>query len=247
MRNERAKARPAERCAPVAARGARSRRGVRRGGLVGPAADGLAVVNGSGLDRLAGGAFSGWQLAGDASTDLKLAMNLGDEGAPPEVGVITRLAGVDLEINPGQLPVRDISGTLAYSTAGGFASTDLVGELWGRPLAATIGQAAAPGRRSSAVEIDLASVVDIGDVRRWLGLELLGFASGRSAVAVQVVVPSRAPGRLRVVTELGGIALDLPSPWGKPAATRRELVLDLAQTGSNVVLGLELEGGLESR
>ncbi len=215
--------------------------------LEGPAADGLVVVNGSGLDRLAGGAFSRWQLSGDASTKLNLAIDLGDEGGPPQVGVTTRFAGVDLEINPGELPVRNISGELAYSTAQGFSSTDLVGELWGRPLAAAVGQGAAGRRKRSAVTIDLASVVDIGDVRQWLGLELLGFASGRSAVTVQVVVPSGAPGWLRVVTDLDGISLDLPSPWGKPAGTHRQLIVDLAQNGNDVALGLELEGGLKSR
>lgn len=222
------------------------------GRLVGPAADGLQVVNGSDLTELAGPAFSQWRLSGDLHTDLKLALNLSDESVPPRVDLSARFTGVDLDIVPGQLPIRNISGKLNYDTARGFSSTGLRGELWGQPLTGTLGQREATELpdgtgQAAAVVIDIASVVGMDDVRQWLDLELLAFARGQAAVDARLVAAAGDPVSLSLDTNLAGISLDLPAPWGKAAEEIRQLHLDISPGEESLGLGLGLEGGLQSR
>ncbi len=219
------------------------------GSLAGPAADGLAVVNNSPLGELAGGTFSDWQLAGELTADIALLLNLTDDTVTPQVGVATRLAAADLDINPGQLPLRGISGELDYDSEAGFSSRDLVGELWGRPLQASVGQrkTAAEGGGAgvhSALSVTLSGTVDMSDIRQWLDLDLLAFASGKSAVEVELLAGAGTSPVLSVDSTLQGVSLDLPEPWGKPAAVARPLHLELALGGDELQLGLEMAGGL---
>lgn len=216
----------------------------------GPAADGLAVVNGSELSKVAGPAFSRWQLSGDLQTELRLAMNLSHRSVPPQVELVTRIADADLDIVPGNLPIRHISGQLNYSTAGGFSSTGLVGELWGRPLAAAVGQRPASVRQDGtavpeAVTIGVSSAVAMDDLRHWLDLELLAFARGKAPVQAEIVVPRGEPMLVEIGSSLAGVSLDLPPPWGKSADTEQPLHLAIAPGSESLVLGLEFGRDLE--
>ena len=90
------------------------------GKVLGPAADGLKVLNestlcrdgGSGLCRLDGQPVS-------LETDLALRMNLSDKSVVPQVDVATRWRDVDLLVMPGNLPVQAVNGEFDYSTTHG--------------------------------------------------------------------------------------------------------------------------------
>ena len=219
------------------------------GSLAGPAADGLAVVNNSPLGGLVGGTFSDWRLAGELATDIDLLLNLTDKAIVPAVAVSARFAGAELDIQPGKLPLRGISGVLDYDSEAGFSSRDLVAELWGRPLQVVVGQrplaAAENGREAPRlVSVAASGSVAMSDIRKWLDLDLLAFASGSSAVALELLAGAGTSPVLNLESELKGISLDLPEPWGKAAATTRALQLELALGSDELRLGLELEGGL---
>ncbi len=221
------------------------------GSTVGPAADGLAVVNDSPLADLAGDVFADWQLGGDLATDIALLLDLGDGAAPPEVRVSTRFTDVDLDIRPGGLPLRAISGVLDYDTRTGFSSRDLAGQLWGRALQASVGQrqavspaaaGAAAGAGTSgerpAVSVAIETTVDMGDLGQWLGLERAGFAAGQAAAYLELVAAAGAAPALSIDSTLAGVSLDLPAPWGKAADTQRPLHLELALGRDSVLLDI---------
>ena len=220
------------------------------GSVKGPADDGLAVLNESPLTDIVGGTFTHWAVQGELETDLYLQMNLTDTSVPPEVAVATRLRGVDLDIRPGNLPVRAASGNFNYSSAEGFSSADLAGELWGKPLSARVGQREARrgGGRSgagSAVEVNIATRVEMADLREWLDLESLAFARGETAVDIQLLVAPGDSPLLRVDSELAGVSLDLPSPWRKDAADKSELSLAMPLGAGSNRLDLDLDGQLK--
>jgi len=221
------------------------------GEVAGPAADGLAVVNGSPLAQAAGDVFRDWQLEGDLVTQIALLLDLGDDPAPPDVHVSSRFSAVNLDIRPGELPLRGISGELDYDTSTGFSSRDLVGQLWGRPLQASVAQlpvSAEPGAGSghSAVSVTIATTVDMKDVRNWLGLEQLAFAKGQAAASLELVAGTGKPAQLSIDSSLDGISLDLPVPWGKPADRERGLHLTLAPGGDSLLLGIAMADELEA-
>jgi uncharacterized protein YhdP len=219
------------------------------GSVAGSAADGLAVVNDSPLAQFAGDAFRNWQLDGELATDIELLLDLGHGAAPPQVRVSTRFTDVDLDIRPGELPLRAISGVLEYDSPVGFSSRDLTGQLWGRPLQATVGQRPvagtpdAPGERP-AVSVAFSTTVDMGDIRQWLGLEQLGFASGQAAAHLELVAGAGVPPVLSIDSALAGVSLDLPAPWDKAAATEQQLHLGLTLGGDSLLVDMHMANGL---
>ena len=219
------------------------------GSLAGPAADGLTVVNSSPLGRIVGGTFSDWQLAGELETDIELLLSLTDSAVEPMVAVSTRFVGADLDIQPGKLPLRGISGVLDYDSGAGFSSRELEGELWGRPFQAAVAQRTVAagewdGGEQRVVSVSLSGTVDMSDIRKWLDLDLLAFAKGRTAVALELLAGAGAVPVLSLDSTLQGVSLDLPEPWGKPAASDRPLELELALDPQALRLGLALDGGL---
>ncbi len=219
------------------------------GSLRGPAADGLAILNDSPLSQYVGGAFADWQLDGGLDTDLRLLIALGDTSAPPHVTVTTGWHDVDVSILPGGLPVRGVSGTLAYDSEQGFRSEDLAGSLWGRPLAIDVQRAearsSAPAAGPPPTRVTVATEVDMADIRKWLGLDLLRFAQGRSGVGLWIDVAAGEVPTLTASSDLRGVSLDLPPPWNTPADITRPLVLRMPLGGDDQPLEVTLAGGID--
>lgn len=219
------------------------------GRLVGPAADGLYVVNNSPLSELVGNAFGAWGLTGELATELALDLNLSDEQVAPGVVLSVSFTDVDLDIEPGKLPLRGINGILDYDSAAGFSSRDLVGTLWGRPLQARVSQGAADrGAGSSqgkaAVSVGVTTAVDMADLRKWLGLDLLAFATGQTPLSLELVSGAGQPPVLTIDSTLQGVGLDFPAPWAKPSGSESRFQLELLLGPDKLSLGLDLAGEL---
>jgi uncharacterized protein (TIGR02099 family) len=220
--------------------------------IVGPAADGLAVLNDSPLSGYTRGVLADAKLRGEMETDLNLLVNLSDTAAPKKVDVATHFSAVELDLNPGNLPFRGIYGALSYTTATGFTSDDLQAQLWGEPVRVVVSpQTLSPqtgeGEGQRAVTVELSSVLEMAAVQRWLGLEALAFAEGRTQVEVQVVASPGVAPVLTIDSDLQGVSLDLPVPWGKSADIPRPLHFDLDLAGGDVLLGFEMAEGLSAQ
>jgi uncharacterized protein (TIGR02099 family) len=217
-----------------------------RGHLSGSAADGLRVVNESALTDVVGSTFADWQLSGALDTDLTLQLNLNNISAFPTVEVATHWQQVNLNIVPLSLSVEGINGHLHYSSAAGFSAQDLSGSLWQQPLRAQLRQAEAEvfDPRATPLHISLSSQVAAQDLQQWLQVEALSLASGRTAVAADITVTPGDVPVLSATTDLQGLALDLPEPWAKVEAARRELALALPLAGDEQVLSLNLDDDL---
>ena len=219
-----------------------------RGGISGPAADGLAVLNDSPLTDIVGGAFTDWSLEGGLETELALHLKLGDNPPPPVVDIDTRWRDVDLRIMPGNLPVESLNGEFSYSSENGFTSRALAGVLWGRTVNARLEQrhaGAAYDPSSSTVEVQVATDVAMSDVRDWLGLAPLGFASGEATASVGVrVAPGEAP-VLTVASAVKEVALDLPDPWRKAPGTPADFRLEMPLGDAGAPMRLSLDDQLQ--
>jgi uncharacterized protein (TIGR02099 family) len=220
--------------------------------LAGPAADGLTVIKDSPLNQYVGGALADTKLSGEMAAEIGLLINLGDLALPPQVEVSTRFSDADLDIHPGNLPLRDISGILDYTTANGFSSRDLVARLWGQPVQVELAQQAMdeePGTdgERKAVAMEFSTAVDMADLSQWLGLDSLAFAQGETEVVVQVIAAPGSPPLLTIESDLLGVSLDLPAPWAKPLEIERQLHIDLDLGGDRLLLGIEMAGGVAAQ
>ncbi|MAT94753.1 MAG: hypothetical protein CME59_19445 [Halioglobus sp.] len=214
-----------------------------QGAITGPAGDGLAVVNNSPLSGLVGDAFSQWSLRGDMQADLRLQLELGDNPPPPRVEVQTRWLDVDMDIAPGNLPVRGLHGDFAYSSARGFSASELRGRLWGGDISARLEQThsgAGYDPASSVLTVQVATDVAMAELREWLGLGALAFSSGEASAGVGVRIAPGQPPTLTVDSDLQGVQLDLPQPWQKEAAESLPLHLEMPLAGDRQVIELSL-------
>ncbi len=228
-----------------------------RGSVEGPASDGLRVVNESPLSRISGNVFNQWQAAGALQTELQLWLNLANMAVAPQIDVDTHWQTVDLQINPGNLSVRGINGALSYTSASGFQSSDLTGQLWDKDLAIQVGQLPAaveedfdeqtvePDKvQPSIVEVRLAAQVDIVDIKKWLALGVLDAAQGTSEAQARILLsPGEAP-LLTLDSDLVGISLDLPDPWSKPEGQTQRIRLEWPLGGGSNLMKLELTNQL---
>jgi uncharacterized protein (TIGR02099 family) len=222
------------------------------GSVHGPAADGFRVLNESPLTAIVGEAFTGWTAAGQLDTELAIHMNLGDNAVSPQVEVTTRWRDVDLLVVPGNLPVQAVNGDFNYSTTTGFSSRALTGTLWDETLDVALRQShGAPDNHYdpavTVVDIALAADVEMTDLRDWLQLDFLAFASGQTATTANIRLAPGAPPLLAVESELSGVSLDLPQPWNKTAHESRLLHVEVPLAPGVMPLSLSLSSQLNLR
>jgi uncharacterized protein (TIGR02099 family) len=211
----------------------------------GPAADGLEILNGSPIDDIVSGTFQDWSLEGGLEVDLQLEMNLSNKATPPGIEVATRWQDVAMHIQPGNLPVGNISGDFSYSSTGGFSSAGLAGQIWRKPLTVQVSHPGlTPGKaydpRTVATEVWVATRVDMAEVIQWLNLDMLAFATGDAEASVGVRIDPGRPPTLLVASDLQGISLDLPIPWRKAAPEPRQFSLAMPLGAEDLPLRIKL-------
>lgn len=207
----------------------------------GDAGAGLDIVRNSPLNALTGGALSDWRAGGEMRADLQLQIPVSNLAAAPRIDFAASLSGVDLDIRPGSLPLRDLQGALRYQTGRGFAGSEVAGTLWGETLTASH-----PDTVDAATDtrIDLEATVTAPALLDWLGDDS-GIISGQATVNGELRMARGRPPRLSLDSDLDGVTLDLPAPWGKAPAGTRDLALQL-RLGADTDIDLSLDDTLSA-
>lgn len=209
--------------------------------VAGDAGAGLDIVRSSPLNALTAGALSDWRASGEMRADLQLQIPVSNPAAAPRVDLEASLEGVDLDIRPGRLPLRDLQGALRYQTGRGFAGSEVAGTLWGESLTASH-----PDTADAATEtrVDLEAIVTVPALLDWLGDDS-GIIRGQTVVNGELRIARGRPTRLSLNSALEGVALDLPAPWGKAPADTRDLALQL-RLGADADIDLSLDDTLSA-
>lgn len=222
------------------------------GDVIGTAADGLRIVNDSALTKIVGKTFADWRATGNLKAELDLRLDLTDSSVPPQVNVLTHWQDADLKIQPGNLALDKVQGQFTYSTQHGFTADELTATLWGKPVTATLQQHHADEKRgyrakTSELEIELQTHVEIASVQRWLNLDLLEFASGSAPADVALrIVPGKGV-NLSAKSTLAGVALDLPQPYQKNLEEETDFTLAMPLAKGDLELQLALGQALKLR
>lgn len=136
------------------------------------------------------------------------------QGGPVGIDVAARLAGNRLLLKQPGLVAGNVVGDIGYSSARGVTASGLTASLLEAPVVAAI-QSTLRNGALDEVQVSLRGQVGIPALRRWMGSDLLGVASGGSSYQAQVRIPVDGPVRLLVVSPLSGVAVALPAPFGK--------------------------------
>ena len=212
----------------------------------GDAADALKVVNSSAIDKLVGGAFKEWQLSGQTSATVKLAVPLSGSAKPGKIDVAVQLAGSRLTIPEAHVTLTDINGPLRYRDSSGIASSGLRANLYGKPLKATVSQ-----DKRGAVTVDIRGRADMKDVADWSRQPAMTFVSGTTDFDARVYIAPRAgdeagePSVFTVNSQLQGVAIDLPAPYGKAAPEARSFWLRQPLAGGYGMLQMGIQDQAE--
>jgi uncharacterized protein (TIGR02099 family) len=178
-------------------------------------ADALKILQDTPLDTAE--TFAGWQGEGPLAGRLKLDLPL-RKGLSPEVVVDFATEGARLSMSNPQLELSQLQGAFRYDTASGLSAPDIRAQVLGH---AVRGEAVAEGARGRArSRIEARGQVPLNKLTAWLGVTQPLPLSGSLPYRLHLTLDG-ADSQLRVDSTLKGLAIELPAPFGKPAAEER--------------------------
>ncbi|MFC5693948.1 YhdP family protein [Pseudomonas sp. GCM10022186] len=162
--------------------------------------------------------FAGWKGQGSLDGSLKLDIPL-EKGHPPHVVVDLATSGAQLKIARPELSFTQLKGAFRYDTATGLSSRDIRGQVFGREVRA---RAQAEGRDGKARSRILANgSITLQDLTAWLGVTQPLPASGTLPYSLNLSLEGK-DSQLRIDSNLNGLAIDLPAPFGKARDQSRD-------------------------
>ncbi|HUE92840.1 YhdP family protein [Pseudomonas sp.] len=157
--------------------------------------------------------FAGWSGAGDLSGKLQLDLPL-RKGLQPAVVVDFASSNAELNLSNPLLQLSQVQGAFRYDTARGLSAPDIRAQVLGH---AVRGKALADGRGGRALtRIEAAGRVGVSELSTWLGVTQPVPLSGSLPYRLRLSLDG-ADSQLRVDSNLQGLAIELPAPFGKAA------------------------------
>lgn len=238
-----------------------------KGQIAGLASDGIRVLREGELRKYMGSSLDSWNMQGEmlARLDVDIPIGTGEpkaEGHRQQVDI--DLKSPLFELQNLNLSVTDLSGHISYNSETGIASQQLRGQVFGQPLEAQLSTQKQDGYNKTL--ISLGGMVDTRQLAYWSKRPEVLFMTGSlpykamvelnhrprpNLVAAELspeVIESKTEtpaefanqsfATITVTSDLQGVAVDLPVPYGKAAMATRPLVFQywLQETQSQIHL-----------
>lgn len=180
--------------------------------------DGLKILQESPLGVQQ--AFAGWEGEGALQGHLKLDIPLAKAQASKS-RVVVDFATDDarLKIARPALELAQLKGEFRYDTASGLSGQKISAQALGTRIAASIRAEGSPGVPRSRIlangQMPLKNLLDWGGIKQALPL------SGRMPFQLDLLIAGK-DSQLAVSSNLQGLAVDLPAPFGKAAQEARQ-------------------------
>jgi uncharacterized protein (TIGR02099 family) len=186
------------------------------GKLASSVADGLKILQDTPL-KSATQSFAGWRGEGRLDGRLKLEIPL-SQGAQPQVQVDFATQGATLRIDKPLLELSQVSAAFRFDSARGLSAPDIRAQLFGKPVQGRIFAEGSGGKPLTRIEAT--GQVAVGTLADWLGVTQALPASGSIPYRLGVSIGA-ADSQLRIDSDLKGVSVELPAPFGKSAAEAR--------------------------
>lgn len=201
--------------------------------LSGAASDIQQILNTPDIRQVVGDGLESWRISGSQTTDVSVDIAL--EGQqPPKVQVVSYLKGGSFKDKAQTLAFTKINGTLRFSSAAGLSAKGLKSEFLGSPVVGNIETVAATSESPAITRVSLNGTLSAAALHKWTGLSFLNSVKGAAAVAGRMDICDGSPlcNKLVVNTDLKGVELLLPAPYGKSSSDIKSLQL-VGQLGIN--------------
>lgn len=168
--------------------------------------------------RVAG--LDGWQLSGNSKINLDLTIPLSGDTAAGSYIVDTHLDQGLMALPDTDIAFKQLQGVIKYRDGKGLFAETLTGRFWGEPLNASF------KTLGDELSIDVNGGLSMPELATFLKLPSDQVLLGNTKAVANLRVPLEdltLPLKLQVDSQLKGAVINLPSPFGKTAATERAI------------------------
>ncbi|MBD8194691.1 TIGR02099 family protein [Pseudomonas fluorescens] len=196
------------------------------GGFAGGLGDGLKILQEAPIGTAS--TFAGWKGEGDLQGKLDLDVPLA-KGIEPKIVVDFQTDNARLQLAEPTLDLTQLKGNFRFDSAKGLSGEKITAQAFDRPITAQIFADGKPGNISTRVAAR--GQVTVKRLTDWLKISQPLPVSGDIPYQLQLNLDG-ADSQLMVSSNLKGVAVDLPAPFGMPASQGRESVFRMTLQGA---------------
>ncbi len=196
------------------------------GGFAGGLGDGLKILQEAPIGTAS--TFAGWKGEGDLQGKLDLDVPL-VKGIEPKIVVDFQTDKARLQLAEPPLDLTQLKGNFRFDSAKGLSGENITAQAFDRPISAQIFADGKPGNISTRVTAR--GQVTVKRLTEWLKISQPLPVSGDIPYQLQLNLDG-ADSQLMVSSNLKGVAVDLPAPFGMPASQGRDSVFRMTLQGA---------------
>lgn len=180
-------------------------------------------------------ALASWQSQGAVAGDLSLSIPLDQPEADTAVHLELLLEENDLIISDYDLDISQLSGSVIYDSEAGFEPTELTGQMFGGSMEATLSSVQEQGALASIV-VEGTGVTSPQAMIEWprqnefvrsLLANMAGDFAYEAVIRMHQAAARESGSELEIRSDLRGVTMDLPPPYGKQAESVAPLDLHI--------------------
>ena len=196
------------------------------GGFSGGLGDGLKILQEAPIGTAS--TFAGWKGEGDLQGSLDLDVPLA-KGTEPKIVVDFKTDKARLQLAEPPLDLTQLKGDFRFDSAKGLSGQNISAQAFEQPVTAQIFAEGKPGNISTRVTAK--GQVAVKRLTDWLNVSQPLPVSGDIPYQLQVILDG-ADSQLMVNSNLKGVAVDLPAPFGMPASQGRDSTFRMTLQGA---------------
>ncbi|SED08315.1 TIGR02099 family protein [Pseudomonas mohnii] len=196
------------------------------GGFAGGLGDGLKILKEAPIGTAE--TFAGWEGEGDLQGKLKLDIPL-VKGEQPKIVVDFKTAKARLKLPEPPLELTQLKGDFRFDSSKGLSGQNITARAFDKPVSAQIFADGREGKLNTRVTAS--GQVEVKKLANWLSVSQSLPASGVILYQLQLTL-NGGDSQLMVNSNLKGVAIDLPAPFGMPAETGRDTTFRMTLQGA---------------
>ena len=196
------------------------------GGFAGGLGDGLKILKEAPIGTAE--TFAGWEGEGDLQGKLKLDIPL-VKGEQPKIVVDFKTAKARLKLPEPPLELTQLKGDFRFDSSKGLSGQNITARAFDKPVSAQIFADGREGKLNTRVTAS--GQVEVKKLANWLSVTQSLPASGVIPYQLQLTL-NGGDSQLMVNSNLKGVAVDLPAPFGMPAETGRDTTFRMTLQGA---------------
>lgn len=207
------------------------------GAVSGSADDGLRVLRESMLRRYLGASMDSWRMQGNLQTNINIAVPLNEDQPGARQQVDVDLLAPEFSLSNLRLTLKDVQGKISFNETAGLSSQGLQAQLFSEPISLQLStqQTEKDLDIKSKTVIEAKGVVNSKRLAAWSNRPELLFLQGNIPYQTQIVLNHRTQGSdaipyalVNVNSNLKGVAVQLPEPYGKSVDQEHPLSFGLS-------------------